>query len=136
MAQSHTYTNLKPTHTHTSQLTTRKISLNTDSPIHTRPPASPLVIKSSSVGNFRRDSSPSMGGASSVTLPTVNVVPYVEDNQTLDRQGIIDITVDVQNFLAAISRLKQAMEEVDNSPDNDGEGCVCVCVRERERERE
>ena len=77
-----------------------------------------------------------MGGASSVTLPTVNVVPYVEDNQTLDRQGIIDITVDVQNFLAAISRLKQAMEEVDNSPDNDGEGCVCVCVRERERERE
>ncbi len=92
-----------------------------DSPIHIRAPASPLVIKSSSVGNFRRDSTPSVGGVSSVPLPTVNVMPYPDETQTLDRQGIIDITVDVQNFLAAISRLKQAMEGVDNMPETDGE---------------
>ena len=114
---------------HTQLKKDRKISLNTDSPVHTRNPASPLV-------NFRRDSSPSMVGGAALTpvgggpLPTVNVV-YNDDPQALDRQGIIDITADVQNFLAAISRLKQAMEDADSPAECEGMVvvlCVCVCV--------
>ena len=38
----------------------------------------------------------------------------VEDSQTLrDREGVISITKDVQKFLATISELRQAMEELD-----------------------
>ena len=56
--------------------------------------------------------------------PSVPKVNVLYDDQPLDRQGIINITVDVQNFLAAISRLRKAMEEAD-AAENEG---VCVCV--------
>ena len=46
-----------------------------------------------------------------------------EPPAALDRQGIIDITVDVHNFLAAVSQLKKAMEEAD--------GCDGECERGR-----
>ena len=69
----------------------------------------------------RRDSNatPLSGSATPAQTPTLSIplVPKVnihsDDAQSLDRQGIIDITVDVQNFLAAIGRLKQAMEEAE-----------------------
>ena len=57
--------------------------------------------------------------------PSVPKVNVLYDDQPLDRQGIINITVDVQNFLAAISRLRKAMEEAD-AAENEGV-CVCVC---------
>ena len=105
----------------------RKSSIGADSPSHgVRAPTSPLVIaKSSSMANMtpRRDSTaaPLSGSATSSTAPTptlsIPLVPKVsihsDDAQSLDRQGIIDITVDVQNFLAAIGRLKQSIEEAE-----------------------
>ena len=107
-----------------SQLSPRKISLSADSPVHSVScnPPSPLVMKSSSMANLRRDSSPGLVGIVPMTpvLPTVSVMSYNDDSQSLDRQGIIDITADVQNFLAAISRLKQAMEEADATSDIEG----------------
>ena len=42
------------------------------------------------------------------SLPKVNIA--MED-APLDRQGIIDITVNIQSFMAAISKLKKVMEE-------------------------
>lgn len=106
----------------------RKSSLSAESPSHgVRTPTSPLVTKSSSMANMtpRRDSNsaplsatapPSTAPTPTSSLPLVPKVSiYTEDPQSLDRQGIIDITVDVQNFLAAISRLKQAMEESEGS---------------------
>lgn len=102
----------------------RKPSIGGDSPSHgARPPTSPLVIaKSSSITNVmpRKDSNPALamsGPSTNLATPTssLQLVPKVnihsDDAQLLDRQGIIDITVDVQNFLAAIGRLKKAMEE-------------------------
>ena len=53
----------------------------------------------------------------------MNVGSY--DDPPLDREGIIGITVDVQNFLVAISSLKKAMEEADTV---DGK-CVWVCAQ-------
>ena len=41
------------------------------------------------------------------------------EDQPLDRQGIIDITVNVQSFLAAISNLKKAMTDSDIHRDDD-----------------
>ncbi len=126
----HTHTH---THTHT-QLHVRKSS--TESPVHLGrgSAGSPLVnipLSASTSCLPRRESSstlPPMGGASGPTPPgppRVNVSFAFED-QPLDRQGIISITADVQNFLAAISRLRQAMQEADNEGKERG--------RERERE--
>ena len=50
----------------------------------------------------------------------MNVGSYDVD-PSLDREGIIGITVYVQNFLAAVSSLKKAMEEADTI---DGEASV------------
>lgn len=120
-------------HTYTyTQLSPRKISLSAESPVHSVScnPPSPLVMKSSSMANLRRDSSPGLGiVAMTPVLPTVNVMSYNDDSQSLDRQGIIDITADVQNFLAAISRLKQAMEEVDATSDSEGKRLVNIYFR-------
>jgi hypothetical protein len=56
----------------------------------------------------------------------------------LDRQDIIDITVNVHSFLAAISKLRRAMEDYDSQRDEtlsqDGEtgekySWVCASIR-------
>lgn len=77
------------------------------------------------MANLRRDSSPGLGAvAMTPVLPTVNVM-YSDEAQSKDRQGIIDITADVQNFLAAIAELKQAMEGVDATSDSEGTCTYC-----------
>ena len=85
------------------------------------------MSKSSSTTQFttaRRDSSPSLPNiGAQPAVPKVNVGSY--DDPPLDREGIIGITVDVQNFLVAISSLKKAMEEADTV---DGK-CVWVCAQ-------
>ncbi len=48
------------------------------------------------------------GTVFSTSLPKVNIA--MED-APLDRQGIIDITVNIQSFMAAISKLKKAMAD-------------------------
>lgn len=48
-------------------------------------------------------------------MPRVNI-----SEEPLDRQEVISITVDVQNFVAAISRLKKSMEEADNDGEDKG----------------
>ena len=76
----------------------------------------------------RRDSSQNLFVGSVPQLPAnmaPTAIPKVNvlfDDQPLDRQGIISITVDVQNFLAAISRLRKAIEEAD-AAENEG---LCV----------
>ena len=54
-------------------------------------------------------------------VPKVSVA---NDDQPLGRQGIIDITVNVHSFLAAISKLKKAMEDSDgrSRDEQDSEG--------------
>ena len=52
----------------------------------------------------------------------MNIGSYDVD-PSLDREGVIGITAYVQNFLAAVSSLKKAMEEADTV---DGEASVCV----------
>ena len=104
----------------------RKSSLGTDSPVHASnrpPPTSPLVMaKSTSTSHIgRRESSHSLSGTGTQPpVPTVNIGSYDVD-PSLDREGIIGITAYVQNFLAAVSSLKKAMEEADTV---DGEGSV------------
>ena len=45
--------------------------------------------------------------------------------EPLGRQEVISITVDVQNFVASMSRLRKSMEDLDN----DGEdGGMLVCM--------
>ena len=96
----------------------RKSSLGTDSPVHASnraQPTSPLVMaKSTSTSHLgRRESSQSLSGASmQPPVPTVNIGLY-DGDPSLDREGVIDTTVYVQNFLAAVSSLKKAMEEAD-----------------------
>lgn len=67
--------------------------------------------------------------ASQTSLGVATVVPRVNiSEEPLDRREIISITVDVQNFLAAISRLKKSMEEADNDSEDKGMvGCGCWC---------
>ena len=71
----------------------------------------------------------SVSRSSTPGLPRVSVV---SEDQCLDRQGIIDITVNVHSFLAAISKLKKAMEDFDGGDvgdqDGEGEACVHMCV--------
>ena len=72
------------------------------------------MAKSTSTSHLgRRESSQSLSGASmQPPVPTVNVGMY-DGDPSLDREGVIDTTVYVQNFLAAVSSLKKAMEEAD-----------------------
>ena len=134
----HTYTHTYiHTHIHTLMHThtqARKSSLGSDSPLHSsasRIPTSPLVVTSSSQPN-RRDSNHSLPGTGCgpqpPSVPKVNV--SFNDDQPLDRQGIINITVDVQNFLANISRLRKAMEEADASEEGMSV-CLSVCLSVR-----
>ncbi len=108
------------THTHT-QL--RKPG--TDSPVHSVMGRGsgcvslvPMPSVSSSTSSLaRRESNPSFsvgGGASGPAPPGLPRVNVSYEDQPLDRQGIISITADVQNFLAAILRLRKAIEEADN----------------------
>lgn len=58
---------------------------------------------------------------SQTSLGAVAAVPRVNiSEEPLDRREIISITVDVQNFVAAISRLKKSMEEADNDSEDKG----------------
>jgi len=57
-------------------------------------------------------------------LPKVSIYPM--DDAPLVRQEIIDITVNIQSFMAAISKLKKAMEE---SSDLQRSKSVCPFVQ-------
>lgn len=59
---------------------------------------------------------PSTAQTPTSSIPLVPRINFLSDDvQSLDRQGIIDITADVQNFLAAIARLKEAQLEAEGT---------------------
>ena len=63
---------------------------------------------------------------SQTSLGLVTAVPRLNiSEEPLDRQEVISITVDVQNFVAAISRLRKSMEDLDNAGEDKG---IQVCM--------
>ena len=104
----------------------RKVSLSADSPSHSRTPTSPLVNAKLPILNSTENidgcahSAPNgtVSVSSRCSTPVLALPRVSVDDQGLDRQGIIDITVNVHSFLAAISKLRKAMEDYDNQRDD------------------
>lgn len=64
----------------------------------------------------KHDSSYSLSNVSGSSLAGLNISAHSEDQ--LERREVINITGDVQNFVAAVSELKKAIEKDDGN--NDG----------------
>ena len=97
-------------------------------------PTSPLVNnKQSGVGSRDQVAYSALGGTSNGGTMFVTPLPkvvYPMDEAPLVRQEIIDITVNIQCFMAAISKLKKAMEESSDVQRSKKEWSFCsfVCL--------